>query len=267
MEKRLFIMKQALCLIVLFALTACGDKNSGDDYSDTYYELLYNGDTTNPYLDWSTKSTFLRLEFGEDIPKGSEWHIYCSEPWVKIGKTNGKVNSLNEEISISVADNNNSKDREAYIYLDVDHGTSSSSTVIIHQYGLDSHLEMGRTVSFRTDRFWAESQSLTIDQIKVYQVMDVDWGDGSKTVLTKNDYYSTSNLSITHRYPTEGLYNVSLRFAPENGKISFSFILGRNQGIESVNYYDGGSVTKGIDSSKKVAVIYSDDSGFKVNQY
>lgn len=267
MEKRLFIMKQALCLIILFALTACGDKNSGDDYSDTYYNLLYDGDSGNPYVDWSTKSTILRLEFGEDIPKGAEWQIYCSEPWVKIGKTKGKVSSLNEDISISIADNKNSDDREAYIYLDVDHGTPSCSTVLIHQYGLESHLEMGRTVSFWTNRLWAESQTLTIDQIKVYQVMDVDWGDGSKTVLTKNDYYSTSDLSITHRYQSIDPYKVTLRFAPENGRISFSFILGRNQGIESVNYYDGGPVTIGIDNSKKIAVIYSDDSGFTVNQY
>lgn len=269
MEKRINFMKQALCLIAILAFTACGDKNSGDDYSDTYYYLLYDGDSGNPHLDWSTKPTYLRLEFGEDIPKGSEWHLYCSDSWVNIGRTNGKVNSQSENIPITISDNKNSSDREAYIFLDVENGTPTigSSEVTIHQYCIDSHLEMGVPVSFTTNRSKAESKTLTIEQIKVYQVMDVDWGDGSRNVLTKNDFYSTNNLSISHRYSSDDIYKVTLRFAPENNRNSFNFILRKNQGIDYVNYYYGNSVTVGIDDSQNVVVKFSDDNGFSVDQY
>lgn len=275
MNKKLTILNLLFGLFVFATLfCACGD-DKNDTPSDVYdlsYYLTYKGETSMEYFDWENSRTmpFLRLEFNEGIPKGSEWNLYCDESWIKLRNTRGKVNSPSEDIFFTIEDNTNYKDREASIYLDVDNGIPTSSnyaTVIIHQYGYETHLDRGQTISFTTNRSISESSELSITSLKVYQIMDVDWGDGNKDVLTKNDYYSTSDLSITHEYKTDKTYTVKLRFAPENGKTSFSFVVRRNQGLEEVSYYSGGFHSVSVNNTKSVAIIYSDNNGFDVKQY
>lgn len=272
------IITLIICLLVSsYLFTACGgngsESNDGN-YSSSFYTLKYkdSGDNT-PYIDWETShiSPFLTLEF-EDLPMGTEWYLECDASWIHLKKDHGKINSNTEIVPFTIDENYDYSDRKANIRLDVPNRngypiSTLYTTVTIHQYGFDSLLEMGRSISIRTNRSKSESAILTIEQLKVYRVMEVDWGDGNKDVLTKKDYYSTSNLSISHKYHSADSYNVKLCFAPENGKTSFSFILGKNQGIEKIDYYEYGDVSVGISDSKKVSVSYSDNSGFKVNQY
>ena len=278
-------MKKSLSVLsLLFGLFVCvtvfsacggGDDDKNGSPSDTYgrsYFLTYKGEGYMKYVDWENSRTkpFLRLLFSEGIPKGSEWNLYCDEPWIKLRNKRGKVNFLFEDIYFTIEDNTNYEDREANIYLDVDNGiptSSKSTTLIIHQYGYETHLDRGKTISFTTNRSISESSELSITSLKVDQIMDVDWGDGNKDVLTKNDYYSTSDLSISHEYSSNKTYTVKLRFAPENEKTSFSFIVRKKQGLEKVSYYSGGTQSVSIDNTKNVAILYSDKSGFDIRQY
>ncbi len=275
-----FFTVLSLTIVNIFLTTiiiACGggDDDKNGSPSDTYslsYFLTYKGETYMKYVDWENSRTtsFLRLEFSEGIPKGSEWNLYCDEPWIKLRNKRGKVNLSSEDIPFTIEDNTNYEDREANIYLDVDNGiptSSKSTTVIIHQYGYETHLDSGKTISFTTNRSISESSELSITSLKVYQIMDVDWGDGNKDVLTKNDYYSTSDLSISHEYSSNKTYTVKLRFAPENENTSFSFIVRKKQGLEKVSYYSGGTQSVSIDNTKNVAILYSDKSGFDIRQY
>lgn len=255
----------------IFLFAACGSKEeNAQDIDARYYLKFKDSGDRKPYLDWDSSNNYLTLEFDEGIPKGTEWYLECDASWIKLRNTHGKVSSKSEHIPISIENNTNHEDREAYIYLDVPNGSPMSTTyttITIHQYGFESLLDMGNDISFRTNRLLAETTTLTIEQIKVNQVMDIDWGDGNKDILTKNDYYSTSNLSISHQYNSTRTYDVKLRFAPENDRTSFSFILAKGQGIEKIYYYEGGQITVSIDNSKRVAVIYSDKGGYRVTQY
>lgn len=260
-----------LSLFISIGFAACSNDSNNDDYSDSYYSLTFWGEETFLERDWENsmkRSPYLLLEFGEGIPKGSAWHLSCDESWVKLRSTNGKVSSKYDEVPVTIENNTNYDDREANIYLDVDNGLPLyNGTVTIRQYGCEHYLGVGRSLSLKTNRSIASSSLLTIGQIKVYQIMDIDWGDGSKDVLTRDNFYSTSNLSISHQYTSNGTYNVKLRFAPENDRVSFSFTIDGNQGIEEIAYYQDGNVRVGINDSKKVYVNYNETNGFSVNQY
>ena len=275
MNKHFSVLRLAIGLLLTVQfVTACGGDNDNDSNgSNKSYRLIYKSENNNsPYLDWNTskKTFFLRLEFDEGIPKGSEWYLNCDESWVKLSSRQGKVNASYESITITIEDNTDYRDRVAHINLDVRNGIPSSNqytTVTIHQLGYESHLNRGREMSLITNRSIATNSTLSINSIKVYQVMDVDWGDGSKNILTRNDYYSTSNLSISHTYNSNGTFTIKLRFAPDNDRTSFGFSLDKGHGVEAMKYYDKASVTTYIDNKKKVLVSYSDENGFNINQY
>lgn len=265
-----------LMLMVLFV--ACGGDDDDGPQLESHYYLGYKSKGEQmAYLEWenSATTTYLRLDVDAGVPKGSEWYLECDASWIKLRNTHGKINPYKdnyytEQIPFTIEDNTNYEDREANIYLDVPNGypiSTDYTTVTIHQYGLDTHLKWGKSVSFKTNRSKSESTTLTIEGIVVRQVMDIDWGDGSKDYLTKKEYQSTSNLSISHQYNSSGSFNVKLRFAPERDRTSFRFILAKGQGIETVDYYEGGSVSVRIDNTQKVSVTYSDSEGFIVNQY
>lgn len=266
-------------LLLTIIIVGCGGDDDKNDISNGTYDLTYRGETNMKYVEWETSEItpwlHLKLNFSEGIPKGSEWKLYCDESWIKLRNTRGKVNDRYEKIPFTIENNTNYEDREASIYLDVDNGIPTSSkeaTVIIHQYGYETHLDWGKTISFTTNRSISESSELSITSLKVYQLMDVDWGDGNKDVLTRSDYYSSkSNLSITHEYKTNKTYTVKLRFAPEDLKTLhtyFSFEVSNNQGLEEVSYYSEGTQSViSIDNTQNVFITYSDNSGFKVKQY
>ena len=273
MNKRLSILILSLGLFVaVLVITACGGDNDNDN-PNISYRLIYKSENNNsPYLGWDTsKKTFLlRLEFDAGIPKGSEWYLNCDESWIKLSNKHGKVNAPYENVTITIEDNTNYKDRIAHINLDVNNGIPKSSqytTVTIHQHGYETGLMSGRSMSFITNRSIADNSRVSIDAITVNQVMEVDWGDGNKNVLTKNDYYSTSNLSISHTYSSNGTFTVKLRFAPDDGITSFRFKLGKKQGIQAVKYYENANVTVNIDDQKDVYVSYNDYDGFNVKQF
>lgn len=268
----LHLMVTTMVAILSVGFSSCGSDDNDESNANSSYNLSYRGEVQTKYLDWAdAMSPFLRLEFGEGIPNGTEWFLECDASWIKLRNTHGKVNSAHvEAIPFTIEDNTNYNDREAYIYLEVPGGNPLSTnytTVTIHQYGYETHLSMGRSLSFRTNLSKAESTTLTVEKLAVYQLMDIDWGDGRKDILTKNDFYSTSNLSISHQYKSFGSYDVTLRFAPEHKRTAFSFFLAKGQGIEEFNYYDGRPISEGIDNSKRILVSYSDDNGFRVTQY
>ena len=272
MRKANYVFGLILALATSAGFVACGGDDDGDSYADSGYRLTYNGTDYNPYISWNGAwaHAHLHLEFDKGIPKGSDWYLDCDANWVKLRNKTGKVNTTVDNIPITIENNMNYEDREAVVYLDVPNGLASStwtSTVVIHQYGFGYYLSMANTISFKTNRSKAESSKLTIEKLTVWEVMEVDWGDGSKDVLTTIDYESTSNLSISHEYKSNKTFTVGLRFAPSKDIKSYSFLLRKNQGVESLKYYDGGAVTCSVNDSKNVSVSYSDNYGYKVNQY
>lgn len=234
------MLSLALGLLVSLVLVACSGNGDEDDYSNSSYSLSYNGEENTPYLDWenSMKTSWLRLEFDEGIPKGSQWNLYCYESWVKVQPTYGKVNSSSQYIPITIEDNTNYEDREAYIQLDVENGLPADAnytTVTIHQYGYEHYLEWGQIVSFDTDRTLANSNTMKLNIYHMENLVEVDWGDNSKEVYSTKDSYRT----LTHQYLSSAqTYRVKLRFGigRTNDAYSFTFYTDRNQGV--TDFYD-----------------------------
>jgi len=270
-----------ILLLVLMTQTifvACGGDSDSDSQADKDYMLQF--DDGNDVFLWntSTKQVFLVLTFGEGIPTGSEWYLNCDVPWIKLRNTSGRIGKVRtERIPITIEDNLEYQDREANIYLDIPNGIPYSSiftTCTLLQKGLEFEFAFGRSISIVTNRSIAESSRLSINNIHMFNVMDVDWGDGDKNVLTKNDSYSTSNLSTSHNYTFNETINVNLRFGfgsstTEDEKGYFSFKLEKGQGIEEI-IYEFDSFTNNriyyIDNTKNVYVSYSKANGFSIEQ-
>ncbi len=265
----LFLMAQTV-------FVACGGDGDSDTQADKDYMLQF--DDGNDVFLWntSTKQVFLVLTFGEGIPTGSEWYLNCDVPWIKLRNTSGRIGEVRtERIPITIEDNLDYQDREANIYLDVPNGIPYSSiftTRTILQKGLEFEFAFGKSISIVTNRSIAESPRLSINNIHMFDVMDIDWGDGDKNVLTKNDFYSTSNLSISHNYTFNETINVNLRFgfgSSANANGYFSFKLDKGQGIEEIIYeFDSFTNSRNyyIDNTKNVYVSYSEANGFSVEQ-
>ena len=256
-------------LISTEILTACGSSDDGDDYdiSKAYYYLFYDDNIwIETEVDWSViYDQYLTLEFSESIPKGSEWYLECDASWVKLRNTHGRVSLTRERIPITIEDNANYDDREAYVYLNVPDGKPMSTTyttVTIHQYGYNSHLSRGRSVSFTTNRSKSGSSRLTVENIRINQIMEVDWGDGSKEIFTRKDPQS-GKLSISHDYKSNKTYTVKLQFAPDENRLNFYFKLNKDQGVEKLYSIDGGFEYK-ILNSQVILVSYSDNNGYDV---
>ena len=264
MKKMIFVLSLTLGLFVSVGLTACGGSGDDNDYSNSSYYLSYKGEEQTPYLDWenSMKTSWLRLEFDEGIPKGSEWNLYCGESWVKIRNTNGKVNSSSENIQVTIEDNTNYEDREAYIYLDVENGLPLSSdytTVTIHQYGYNQYLDYGQELSFDTERSLANSNNMKLNISRMDNVVEVDWGDNTKEVFNTKQSYRT----LTHQYASSiQTYRVKLRFGTgyvdNTANCYFSFYTDRNQGVTKFYDRNGRSLSSYSDSSAPKYVTYKD---------
>lgn len=258
--------------VTIGTLTACGGSEDDDyDISKAYYYLYYGVDNDlEPNVNWTVtydpNDPFLRLEFSESIPKGSDWYLECDASWVNLRNTHGRVSQTIERIPITIEDNTNYDDREAYIYLNVPDGKPMSTTyttVTIRQYGYNTHLSRGKYVSFTTNRSKAESSRLTIENIRVGQIMEVDWGDGSKEIYTRKDPQS-GQLSISHEYKSNKNYTVKLRFAPNEDGLNFNFRLNKGQGIEQLDCHKGNSTPYDILNSQTVLVSYSENNGYNV---
>lgn len=271
MNNRLSILSLILGLFVcVTVLSACGGNGDSDTQADKDYMLRIEDD--NDEFRWNTQHAYLVLTFGKGIPTGSEWYLNCDVPWLKLRNTSGRIGKVRtERIPITIEENLDYQDRKASIYLDVPNGIPYSSdftTRIFLQRGIEFEFDFFKSISIVTNRSIAESSNLTINKINMFDVMDIDWGDGVKNILTKNDSYSTSNLSISHNYAFNNTIKVNLRFAfgtNSNGDKHFSFRLDKGQGIEEI-IYEFGSSTYYIDNTKNVYISYSSANGFRVVQ-
>lgn len=260
-------------LVSAISFIACSSDDGDYSQDDVTYRLKYKGEDWYPHISWNGTwaHAYLNLEFDEGIPKGSEWRLECDANWIKLRNNRGKVNVSVDNIPITIENNLNYDDREAIIFLDVDNGipvSSGTATVRIHQYGMEHYLSDGNSISFTTNRSEAESSKLTIENLSVRQVMEIDWGDGSKEFKTVLDYEAVSNLSISHEYKSNKVFTVKMRFAPYEGSTSYTFRIRKNQGIGKFNYfYQGTSTSHPVDASKTTNVSYSDKSGYSISQY
>ena len=272
MKKKLSIWGLLFGLFVcVITFGACGGDGNEQDYSNSAYYLSYMGEEQAPYLDWdnSMKTSWLRLQFEEGIPKGAEWNLYCGESWVKIRNTNGKVNAYSENIPVTIEDNTNYEDREASIYLDVDNGIPASSkytTVVIHQYGYEFYLDCGNEISFDTDRSMAVGSTLELNIQSMDNVVEIDWGDNQKDVFNENESYS----KLRHEYSsTSSTIRVKIRFGAkikDGTAISvFSFFTNADQGITT--FYDrNGNALQTFFNSATIKYVKYKDNKFTFDQ-
>ena len=261
-----FISILSLTLGLLLSVTAfmaCGSDDDGNSLSNnSSYRISYKGEDNTPYIQWtnSLQTAYLKLEFDEGIPKGSEWDIYNSESWVKIRTTHGKVNTRSENIPVTIEDNTNYEDREAYIYFDVENGLpadASYTTVTIHQYGYEHYLKWGQELSFTTDRSLANDNTLTLNITHMDSVVEVDWGDNIKEVFNENDIIR----QLSHQYTgSNNIYRVKLHFGTsfKDGNCSFSFYTERNQGVTEFYNREGSIIESFSDDTKRKYVNYYD---------
>ena len=257
-------------LVSATAFIACSsDSDDGSNTKNSYYYLRYNGETDYVRLGWdnSMEISYLKLEFEEGIPKGSEWYLTCDDSWVILRNTRGKVNLKSESVPITIEDNTDYKDREAHIYLEVDNAipfSSSNTTVTIYQFGYEHYLSHGPGVSFDTDRSLAESSLLMLKFYSLDEMVEIDWGDGTKEVYNKKESFD----AIGHQYSsTANTYRVKLRFSAWDSygdASSFYFITGAEQGIS--NFYgkdDSFLYSYGNASSKKYVSFSEGNYSFK----
>lgn len=251
-----------LAAFLSVGFVSCGKDNDNENKS-SYYYLNYERDQYYVQLGWntSTNTSYLSLKFDEGIPKGSEWHLTCDETWVKPRNSRGKVNFQSENVPITIEDNTHYEDREAHIYLDVDNGlpfTSSTSTVTICQYGYEYYLNHGPEFSFDTDRSLANDNPLELKIDHLDNVVEIDWGDGTKEVYNEKESYQ----SLNHQYSSSTkTYRVKLRFSAWDsygGSSSFYLIIGAEQGISAFYDNDGRILYSTNDTSRKKHVLYSD---------
>lgn len=264
MKKMIPVLSLTLGLLVSAGLVSCGGADDDNDYSNSSYYLSYKGEEQTPYLDWdnSMKTSFLKLEFDEGIPKGSEWYLYCGESWLKIRNIQGKVNARYENIQVTIEDNTNYEDREACIYLDVENGLPSSSnytTVTIHQYGYNHYLDYGQELSFDTDRSLAKNNTMKLNISRMDNVVEVDWGDNTKEVFNTKQSYRT----LSHQYASSmQTYRVKLRFGTGyidyTANCYFSFYTDRNQGVTTFYDRKGYVLHSDNDNSTPKYVTYKD---------
>lgn len=273
MKRNRMLFGIALGLVLsAISFAACSSDDGGSSDNVTY-RLKYKGIDWYPHISWNGlwANAHLTLEFDDGIPKGSEWRLECDASWIKLRNNRGKVSTSVQNIPITIESNINYDDREGVIFLDVTNGipvSSGTATVRIHQYGMEHYLSYGKSISFTTNRSDAESSELTIEKLSVLQVMEIDWGDGSKEYKTVVDYEAVSNLSVSHEYRSNKTYTVKLRFAPYEDSTLFGFRIRKNQGIGKFNYnYNGTSTSHPVDASKTTNVSYSDKSGFSISQY
>ena len=273
MKRNVTLFSIALGLIVsAISFIACSSDEGGSSQDNVTYRLKYKGEDWYPHISWNGlwAHAHLTLEFDNGIPKGSEWRLECDANWIKLRNTRGKVSTSVQSIPITIESNINYDDREAVIYLDVDNGipvSTGTATVRIHQYGMEHYLSDGKSISFTTNRSDAESSELTIDKLLILQVMEIDWGDGSKEFKTVTDSEAVSNLSISHEYKSNKVFTVKMRFAPFENSTIFSFRIRKNQGIGKFSYsHQGTSTFHPLDASKTTNVSYSDKSGYSISQ-
>lgn len=263
MKKSYLILSHISLLMSVTSFIACSsDSDDGSNTKNSYYNLRYKGETDYVRLGWdnSMDISYLKLEFEEGIPKGSEWYLTCDESWVILRNTRGKVNLKSESVPITIEDNTNYKDRESHIYLEVDNGipfSSSNTTVTIYQFGYEHYLSHGPSISFDTDRSLAVSNHLMLKFYSLDEMVEIDWGDGTKEVYNKKDSYNT----INHQYSsTTNTYRVKLRFSAWNSdgdSSSFNFVTSSEQGI-SIFYDNNGRFLYSYDNvSSKKSVSFS----------
>ena len=266
------LLKPKLLLVIIISMcaasiTSCGSDESEMNDNNRGYFLKYkeSGDRL-PYVAWnmSNSSTYFILEFEEGIPIGSEWHLECSEPWIKLRSTHGKVNQQRiEKVNFTIKDNEDYDDREAVVYLDVSDGIPVDvdfSTITIHQYGYDFYFDLGQELSFDTDRSKSDGSYLKINIEDFCNVMEVDWGDGDMEVVNekRNQKY------LTHQYENNSkTYRVKLRFGgklnnEDYSTCSFSFIINANQGITT--FYDrrGYELFRFVNYATTKYIVYRD---------
>ncbi len=263
------------CLLVsIFALTACGSKDV--DNKSKKYSLAFNDLEEHwAYIEWDGEqyiSNSLYLKFDEGVPEGAEWYLECDEPWVEIVNKHGRVSARWESIPIKIKNNEDYDNREAHIYLNVPEGSPESSfetTATVCQNGYSYYLDKGETIWFKTNRSNATSQRLTINDISVNEIVEINWGDGSSDVITKLDkqYYTGHGHTISHAYSVSDTYKVKVRFAPEysNYNTSIKFSISKGQGVEWAAY---GYQEKWLNNdSKNISISYSENYGFDAHEY
>lgn len=251
-----------LSLIVSIGLIACSRDNGNTDNSDTNYRLSFRGEDNAPRFEWQNNLAicYLRLDFGKDIPKGSEWYLDVDEPWVKVRNTYGKVNGNYEHIPLTIEDNTNYTDRVAHIYLNVQNGLPYSSdftTVTILQYGYETYFDCGAELSFDTDRSQAIDNLLKLNMTYIDNIVEVDWGDGIIEVFNKYD----SIRLISHNYSSSTkTYHVKLRFGSDISSGSaicrFSFNINSGQGITAFYNRQGDKIASYNNHTDKIYVNF-----------
>lgn len=264
------------CLLVsIFALTACGSKDV--DTKSKKYSLAFNDMGARMItLDWDGENHYggyyLYLNFDEGVPNGTDWFLGCDQSWVEFLNAQGRVSMKSELVPFTFKNNENYDDREAHIYLNVPDGdpeSSLESTVTVHQYGYEYYLGQGKTIWFKTNRSNATSPRLTINDISVNEIVEINWGDGSSDVITKLDkqYYTGHGHTISHAYSVSDTYKVKIRFAPEysNNNTSIKFSISKGHGVE---WAAQGNQEKWLNNdSKNISISYSENFGFDAHEY
>ena len=257
----------------------CG---SDEETLEAEYDLRFEkNDMQDFFVDWNhDRQIFLKLRFDEGIPKGTDWYLECNAPWVKFPNVHSRVYANEQGIDFRVEENNSYEDRDAFIYLDCAkgmprYGAPSSATVNIHQYGFEYYLSSGHWVTFITDRSQAKNSILQIRIDPGFYLMDIDWGDGNKDILRRQDYYSLKG-TIMHEYHGTSKYQVKLRFVTENypyyNNDEITFYISEGQSIDKLNCYgkryehytitNDGEYTYGTQDRLKIS--YSMNNGFDV---
>lgn len=269
---RYYTILMFACSLVL-CVTSCSksEKNVSSKYSLAFNDMgvrmiTYDWDGENNYVG------HLYLNFDEGVPRGADWFLGCDQPWVEFLNAQGRVSMKSELVSFTFKNNESYDNREAHIYLNVPEGdpeSSLESTVTVYQYGYNYYLDQGKTILLKTNRSKATSSRFTINDIKVNEIVEINWGDGSSDVITKNDkqYYTGQGHTISHAYSVNDSYKVKIRFAPEysNNNTSIKFSISKGQGVEWAAY---GNQEKWLNNeSKKISISYSENFGFDAREY
>ena len=277
MKQRHFLFVLLDTLMILFAFTACS-RNDDDNKSKKYQiSLNYNADLSwqAKYYEWDAESYnngTIYLFFDEGIPKGADWILECDQPWVQISNKRGRVSDRVDMIPFTVKNNEDYDERKAHIYLNVPEGipeSSWSTSVTIIQNGYSHYLGSGGKITVKINGSKAKSSRLTIENIYVDEIVEINWGDGTSDVLNNMDrlHYTGSGHTISHTYSANDTYNVIFRFARNyrNNGMYFRCNILKGQGVEMVTCgYDEISVNS---DAQNVSIALSDNFGFTVKKY
>ncbi len=251
-----------LFAVLMLSLTSqsCG-KDNNEDSASKEYSLEFYGSHVERYRDynWQVESPIgIKLRFGEGIPKNSEWTLESDEPWVRFSNSEGKVSDKSEYLTLTLKDNNSYEEREAHITLKVPNGLYDAlyqTTLTLYQHGYEYSLESGEEFTVVTNRAKANNSYFKVDIQYPLSLMDIDWGDGSRHVLTQSDFHSSS-LTLSHYYSLKSTYRIRIRFA-NTSVAKFWFEDGLS--LEEV----GGSTFITSDSRPYgIMVTYNESSGF-----